>query len=484
MTNRADIKRCVDAAALEFERCLALLSDMKRGRLRDREGLSLIEFQPTLATALSRLSGMYLQLSAEKERRIRAKRDLSGPWFVRRMRFLSRQQEVVSRAIHVGRCIGDGFAWFFYQNNRRLLLEHLKEPTHLLIPQGVGGFAELEMAKKVPVTDGHFVVYHGITSILRLGDFSLVDLKDFTVKTIGEIKAGKPADGALRISMIFPDASTHGLSSRGSGSRAAKPPATVSTVPAQARLDRQLRRIVKAYKELNTEIQTKVSYEMEDRISSLEDFLKEAPQRKCRFKQFGKSLLLIAIRHGRPSLYERLGTSDQTWKKRLSGVDKEVMPIVLPTRKDNALFVNGWPYQEDGRPSHRPGMIHPLWWPLSSQTLRQLMLQEIVVFTVFNPAHLFEAFEQAGFETETDNLSKLSVKKELETKLLHLEGVSHYLQLIQEYFFSEADVVRMLSGMEARAHAAGPQPTRIELYIEQSFGKGRTARGASRRRVR
>lgn len=169
MMTRAEVRDAVDLSARSFEQCLSLLA-MQRAKVLEHDGLQLTEFQPTLADALSRLSGVYRQLAAEKELRIRAKKRLAPAWFIHRMRFLSSEQEIVCRAIRIGRSIGDAFAWFFYQNDRTLLAEHLKEPEQLLIPEGVGGFAELEMVRRMPVLHGHFVLYHGITSILRLGD--------------------------------------------------------------------------------------------------------------------------------------------------------------------------------------------------------------------------------------------------------------------------------------------------------------------------
>jgi hypothetical protein len=193
MVTRADVEMVVNRAEIDFEQCLSTLGALKSGKLSEHVGLPLLQFQPTLANALHQLSSMYRKLSAERDERVQAKRDLVPKWFARRMRFISAQQEILCRA-----------AWFFYQNDGAFLYEHLKEPEQLLIPSGVGGFAELETVRQIPVANGHFLLYHGITSILRLGDFSLVSLSKLKVITVGEIKAGKPSEDRLTITMLYP----------------------------------------------------------------------------------------------------------------------------------------------------------------------------------------------------------------------------------------------------------------------------------------
>jgi DICT domain-containing protein len=102
------------------------------------------------------------------------------------------------------------------------------------------------------------------------------------------------------------------------------------------------------------------------------------------------------------------------------------------------------------------------------------------VFTAFNPAHLFEALEAAGFETKTESLAQLSVSKKLGNKLFKLEGVSHYLQMVQEYFFSEGDIIAMLHELEDHVRRADPsERTRIDLFFEQRFSR-QPARGVLR----
>jgi hypothetical protein len=475
MNTRAKVKGVVDTAAVEFEKCLALLAAMKSGRLLQHRGISLPNFQSTLATALFRLGSMYRSLSGEKDARVRAKATLSPVWFGRRMQFLSSQQQIVRNAINIGKAIGDGFAWFFYQNNRDFLLEHLKEPEQLLIPKGVGGFAELELVEQVKSAHGHFVLYHGITSILRLGDFSLVNLKDFRVVTIGELKAAEPVDGRLTITMFFPSNPATGdeLQQTPRDTRRAGGTSKMQALPASARdrFARQLRRMVAAQSALRRKPDKNLSFQMDDRISVLREFLDNIPPGKCSFRHLGRSVLLVGYRLIRSSLYDRLRTSDDGLKAKLTGVEREAVKLTIPGRNDNSIYIGSWPFSEDGRLPHRPGMTHPLWWPLSGRALREAILQEVIVITIFNPAHLFECLENGGFHLEINYPRSFSARKRIDDRLFTLEGLPHYFQLIQDYFFAEEDIVAIIRKLEDQLQPTSEQQAaRISLYIEQILG--------------
>lgn len=476
MITRTEVETVVNRAATAYEQCWSTLAALKSGRISEHVGLSLVQFQPTLGTALAQLSSTYRKLSAEKQARIQAKSCLAPAWFARRMRFLSSQQEIICRAVYVGKSIGDGFAWFFYQNDGAYLYEHLKEPEQLLIPSGVGGFAELETVRKIPVANGHFLLYHGITSILRLGDFSLVRLDKLKVITVGEIKAGKPAAGRLNITMLYPCDPTTGKTvepQRVSAQRVRERRNESLSASARDRLARQMRRMVEAHSTLNSERDKRIAYELRDRVSEFEEFVGGIATSGCSFRRLGKSLLLMGISMPRRSLYDRLrGGTGTNWNSKIAGIEQQAVALVAAGRADNALYVGSWFFHEDGKISHRPGMTHPVWWPISSEALKRVVLQEVLIFTVFNPAHLFEALEAAGFKITADFPKKFSAEKTIGGASMTVGGMSHYFEMIQHYFFSEEDVVGMLREVEGQIptmpqHGAG----KIEMYFEQKFGR-------------
>lgn len=476
MVTRTEVETAVNEAGAAFEQCWLTLAALKSGKLADHSGISLLQFQPTLATALAELSSKYRKLSRERDDRVGSKSRLSASWFARRMRFISAQQEIISRAVYVGKSIGDAFAWFFYQNDGAYLYEHLKEPEQLLIPSGVGGYAELETVRKIPVANGHFVLYHGITSILRLGDFSLIRLDKLKVVTVGEIKAGKPSDGRLTITMLYPCDPT-------TGKTIAKQAETVQqrravrtdglSASARDRLGRQMRRMASAHSTLSSERDKRLNYEMRDRISEFESFLDGITPAGPTFRQLGRSLLLIGVCIPRRQLYDRLkGGTNSDWKTKLASVARHAEALVARERSDNALYIASWFFREDGKISHRPGMTHPIWWPMSASAMKRVVLQDVLVLTVFNPAHLFGALEDAGFEVTANFPKGFTAEKKIEKGSMSLGGISHYFEMIQHYFFSEDDVAGMLQQVEQQIPSMPSKGTgKIEMYFEQRFGR-------------
>ncbi|WP_157642099.1 hypothetical protein [Burkholderia ubonensis] len=477
MIKRADVKRVIDAATIRFEKCWECLASLKNGSLLEHTDLSILQFQPTLAAALSDLSSIYRKLSEEKERTIKKKSNLSYIWFARRMRFLSSQQDVVRRVLAVGKSIGDGFAWFFYQNNTDYLNEHLKESPQLLMPSGVGGYAELEVVKQIPVASGHFLLYHGITSILRLGDFSLVNMKEFRVVTVGEIKAGKPVDGKLRVQMIFPCNPVTGevldVSMEEKQGNKLKDSDDVLSASAQDRLARQMHRMASAHSKLTSRPDRKLSHEMEDRLKEFDRFLGGLRHGRCRFMRMGDSILLIGLSMRQGAMYTRMAKGSKTnWAAKIEGLEREALAILIPDRQDNAIYIGSWFYDEQGVAPHRPGMTHQVWWPISSENIRKIIFHEVMLFTVYNPAHLIRGLERSGFSVAESSGGKFSAKKMVGDKIIELGGISHYLELIQRYFFSESDVVEVLGQVENQiASVVGEGLGRIDLQFVQRFGR-------------
>lgn len=314
MITREEVRSAVNDAALKFEECWSFLASMKRGRLLpEGEGLSILQFQSLLAQAIFNLSSLYRRMATEKESWIGRKKHISTLWFRRRMRFLDSQQTITRQSILIGKSLGDGFAWFFYQNNRQYLLEHLKQPEQLLIPSGVGGAAELEVVKQLPVTNGQFLLYHGITSILRLGDFSLVEINGgLRVVSVGEIKAGKPSDGKLDVVLLFP-LDKSGLNEQvASHKKAASTTQRIDGVveglrsSARDRLARQVRRLSESRAKIDAKPDKRLVLEMENRIKEFETFLGSIGARHPRLHQLGDSLLLVGVQLRNGTLYDRL----------------------------------------------------------------------------------------------------------------------------------------------------------------------------------
>jgi hypothetical protein len=477
---KSSVRESIERATQAFEQCWELLAAMKEGSISLLNEVSVVDFQPRLAKAISELSETYRKLAQEKERSIERKDGFSRPWFLRKMRTLNEQQELIIRTILVGRGIGDGFAWFFYQNNRNYLTEHLKESEQLISPPGVGGYAELEVIRNLRIVQGCFLLYHGITSILRLGDFSLIDLKSFRVRAVGEIKAGQPLDGKMEVSLIFPipdgsDASVLPKRDKLISSKPHSPRDAISqfTAKARDRLNRQMARMANSYSKIESRPDKKLSMEIENRMAEFDNFVLTTSKDKFKFLKFGSGLLLAGLRVPNKSLYTRL-TSKSIGKSLacMEGVQEQASLLIAPHRSDNALFVGAWFYHKENKLRHKPGMTHPIWWPVSGDAMKQVLFQEVLIFTILNPAHLFALLEEVGYSVNVEFPNKYTVDKIVGDGKFTLEGMTHYFEMMQQYLFVEHDIVEFLCRMEKEAFSSStPHYKKIELHIQQHFGR-------------
>jgi hypothetical protein len=476
MLKRADILRVVNDAEIIYASCWDFLASMKSGKLLDNDRVSIIKFQFNLATSIHNLSIYYQKLAKEKNGRIQNKANLSSKWFRMRMRFIDSQQTIILYAILIGKSLGDGFAWFFYQNNRQFLLEHIKQPEQVLLPLGIGGAAEIEVAKRVVISDRYFVLYHGNTSILRLGDFSLIDLKTFKVVSVGEIKSGKASDSKITVSLIFPANDSLDIQGSIRDIENVQHIQSISSVAgaspkARDRLVRQMQRISLSQSSLNQEIHNKASIEMNNQLDKFDKFIGSIKAGGHSYERFGKGLLLIGFDTNRSSLYDKLEKGKvRNLNRKISNIGKKALDLMVPGRLDNSLYVGSWFYRRDGKMPHLPGMTHPIWWPISLETIRRIIFQEVYVATVLNPAHLFSELERLGYKAQVENEEMLYVKKYSDKGRIELQGLKYYLGAIQDYFFAEEDIARFIAEVEAKASNFDlSESTRIDLIIEQRF---------------
>ena len=77
--------------------------------------------------------------------------------------------------------------------NRPELDMHFEHPSTGLFVAGIGGKGEIEFIKNNQNLDGLFVVYHGITDMLRVGDFSLY-ANGMGIVGVGELKSQRKGD--------------------------------------------------------------------------------------------------------------------------------------------------------------------------------------------------------------------------------------------------------------------------------------------------
>jgi hypothetical protein len=133
------VRDTLEAAEIEFRWSQKTLAAMRRPNEHKDIGQTILKFQPQLTDALARLESAYRFVKQEEKRLISKKPNYQFDWFKRRMATLASYTKAMNEWIAIGRAIGDGFAWIFYQNDRHLIDEHLKLQRQPLLPPNLGG---------------------------------------------------------------------------------------------------------------------------------------------------------------------------------------------------------------------------------------------------------------------------------------------------------------------------------------------------------
>ena len=197
LITKEKVKEKINNANDILNKCFNMLMDIKHAR--DNLLDSLLNFQPLLAECLYELMSFYQELKTEEKSLIKDKKEYTLDTFKGIMKENATFSKIVSEVINIGKSLGDAFAWFFYRNNRKELDDHFRHNKTGLYVSGLGGYGELQFVKNTKFIDGLFVLYHGITSMLRVGDFSLCDIQQ-GVLGIGEIKTKQ--DGENFVSTV------------------------------------------------------------------------------------------------------------------------------------------------------------------------------------------------------------------------------------------------------------------------------------------
>jgi len=472
MTTEAEIRAVFDQAQTAFAACWNVLANMRAEESPETFGRELLDFQPRLAEALCDLDRSDRELERGKDELVKQKSQLPQAVFVEEIKRLGRYQEAVAGASRLGKTLGDAFAWFFYQNDLSKLYAHLKHEPITEIPTGTGHRGESAFINSVKLVDGHLVLYHGITTILRHGDVSLVDLNTFRVTALGELKSrANPTNGAddleVMLHLVSPKEAPLPASFR------CAPVAQKRQDPFPAdlveRLHRQLQGMAESFEPLATKDKLKV--EQPNYYPSLMAIARALEESPIAFEACGDGLLLVGLRtNDQASLFEKLLGSRFDAMARLHGIEEHVRPLIDPTQGGRVDNANRLDIGIFGMTT-LPGTTPLCWCPtIEPAFIRRVLFQDVTIVTVYNPAHLVRKLRDKGFTVKPLKNGSFDVRKIVGGAEMSLHGFDHFRRLVQEHLVSEDVVVDTMSHVhDIVADGKVGLKAKIPLYISQEF---------------
>ena len=443
MTSLNRIRELIDQAQIDYEACWNFLAEWKQGNLKPSSN-QILDFQPQLGGAIFKLGRMHESLAKERTSLISRKKSLSAKWFNRRMKTLSGYQNALTEAIKIGRIIGDSFAWIFYQGERNRLQKHFLHEPIFKIPSGIGGRGELAFVKRFGVFNGHLLIYHGITSFLRIGDVSFWNLASNTITAIGELKAGKATESGfgMRLHLLWPESSkTFWETPKQSRPTVRKAQPNKN----DQRLEKQLKTMAASLSLPQFAEVIKVRHQMHfDEFSAMAQKLDEG---STVVVNAGDGLLLVGLRHQRVRFLssQLLPRRSINLNKRLARIELHVGSIIDMTQAEqpdnsNNLFINTLDLIAF------PGTAPILWWPIASEFARKMIFHEVTVMTLYNPAHLVRKLRIEGYDVKLKRTTMI-VSKVVNGTCVVFGNMHHFLTYVQRHLLREESVIEILQSV-------------------------------------
>jgi hypothetical protein len=470
LPSRRRVRACIDDAEKAFTQCWQTLVAMKSLKPDAKE---MFQFQPTLATALFKLDEMYRRLTEARKRLIRDKASHPAAWFERRMRSSDKDLKGLRSAMDVGRSLGDAFAWLFYKQDQPLLERHFKQPLNPHTPAGIGGIGELEFVRQArPV--GFFMLYHGITTFLRIGDVSFYDFASGRISSIGELKSTPIEPGRLTVTVHVTGKIGDKIPfvSSTSKSEVTEPlPTRAGHRDFEDRLKKQLK--IAAELSRSEGASGKACLLDAYHMNEFGLFARELSERGIAYQQVGQGLLIAgAVAFRGRSLAGRIfsKTSEKSVLKRMQKITQHVTALADPTLPDNSIHFS----ELDNRV--RLGWPPLFWYPCEADFLEALYFQRLMLATVYNPAHLFKRLRALGYQVVLEAAKDGGppavkvTKKSPNGVMMRVEHFDFFLRLIQHRFMREERIVEMLAAGDREAPQIGPgEAARVQFGFVHVF---------------
>jgi hypothetical protein len=88
-------------------------------------------------------------------------------------------------------------------------------------------------------------------------------------------------------------------------------------------------------------------------------------------------------------------------------------------------------------------MRAPFWWPIDIGFIRKLYFGEIVVMTIYNPAHLLKRIRLLGFEVSKQKTYKIERKIGYDRKI-ELCDTSWFIKAVSSYLLKEEKAMEFI----------------------------------------
>lgn len=453
-----EVRTVIEKAEKALDECFDMLMDFRycRNNLEN----AIIKFQPSLAECLFDLMTFYQKLQQEKDTLISLKNSYSKVSFSEIMKTNAKYSNAVKTTIEIGKDMGDAFAWFFYRDNRKELEKHFEHESTGLYVGGIGGQGELEFVKHNNKINGFYVVYHSITTMLRIGDFSLYDF-NHGIAGIGELKT-KRVNDTLQVSATITSKANIQLP------KLLQRP-DISFEEKMKELRKDFPRIKKQLGTHEELLRVKEADKSSSLLSSYEyEMINSLTPESPLAVNSDYSLLIAALWSHYNSLYDILARDENCTEFSNEDIYNKAKSLIQPESPNNMFFI--------GVLNTRVSLlsIPILWWDIDEKVCRDIYFRKLRIMTIFNPAKLLQYFIDDGFTVKSANsLKKFQIHKDIDDYHISVGNFDSICYLITNSFMKTGDVYAFSKRVTTAIENGEFKPdSRVDMHIRlDNFGK-------------
>lgn len=464
-----EIIKVTDKVEKEYLECWKIFKDFRSSNLNIDK---LFSFQPKLANAIYKEEEIYYKICEEERYLIKNKYRYQIEWFKKRMKKLKEYKEFINKVISIGKCIGDGFIYIFYNGDMDLIKRHNKNPRVTHMAKGLGTKAELTFINNTAVLNDCIVLYHGICNFLNIGDISLYSPQLNRIVAIGELKSKQDAD-KLGIAVDFISKinfskkailyAPNGKQSKLKFNKDVENHADFDNNILE-RLERQIENMKSVFTDDKQEIKKMGDKRAIYYYKELEDISKKSKSAGAYLKKVCNSLVISCFVNDNKKLSDHLISNRKNKKNVETNFDlEEVNKIIIKDSKYNSIHIAELPL------ICHYGDIPLAMWNLNLNLLRNIIFQRKNVFTIFNPVYIIETLLEKGYTYKVEkDKSIIFTKKVDDSKFINMHNINFYFRLIATFLMNEDDVLNMIQSMEDAFLASGLKGNgRIDFNIVQ-----------------
>lgn len=438
------IKRQFSKSEKNLHTCWVLLTSVKNKKFsHEGFGSEFLSFQDTLAQEIFDLYTIREHILTQEREYIKNKAKYKLKWFESKMRILAHYKRGVEAVSNIAKSLGDAYAYFFYQFDLELLEEHSHHNRVTNSTAGVGELGELEFTRQVKYLHGYFTLYHGITNILRYGDYTFINLDTRKVAGIGELKSSKTGENTITSSLVF------------IGHKDEEIFKLKSSIPSEKRkenkrekkLQKQVTAISKLFSDAREQENKRVDLNSDFYYDEINALYKSTKFNSHNAKQVSAGLIFSGIKYKKSGFFNKLYLRNpaEILNQNTDELTDLVTKVIKLNSGNNSIIYDQLLYTPEFLDKKISGTVPLFWQPLDETLLKKLYFLEYLVISLFNPIHIIDEVESLGFSVES---------KYAETKLVagEFKGViqrfDRFFPYITNFLHKESFIIDSINSVK------------------------------------